>query len=242
MDLSNNEFSGKIPSNLIGLNGFKFVGASQLSGNTLYEDLRIVMKGVEYALTYVLAANIIFDLSNNKLTGEIPSSIGNLTGLRLLNLSINHIEGKIPASLSKISTLEQLDLSRNNLSGTIPQELSILTMLAYIDVSWNKLCGRIPKGTQFYTFNETSFEGNKCLCDYPLQPCKEKQSNNTIEGSSISKGQGWLDEHVSLTALGLGLVIGFSGVVSVMVLWDRARHWVMPPKTQPFYGVYRFPK
>lgn len=242
LDLSNNEFSGKIPSNLSGLEGFKILGPSQLSGNTLYEDLRIVMKGVEYALTYVLAANIIFDLSNNKLTGEILSSIGNFTGLRLLNLSINHLEGKIPASLSKISTLEQLDLSRNNLSRTIPQELSILTMLAYMDVSWNRLCDRIPKGTQFYTFNETSFEGNKCLCGYPLQPCKEKQNNNTIEDTSISKREGWLDEHVSLTALRLGVVIGFSGVVSVMILWDSARHWVMPPKTQPFYVVYKFPK
>ena len=147
--------------------------------------------------------------------------------------------------LAKISTLEQLDLSRNNLSGTIPQELSILTMLAYIDVSRNRLCDRIPKGTQFYTFNETSLEGNKCLCGYPLQPCKEKQSNNTVKGTSISKRHGWqsvVDEHVSLTALGFGLVIGFSGVVSVMILWDSSRHWVMPPKTQPFYGVYRFPK
>ena len=60
-----------------------------------------------------------------------------------------------------------------------------------------------------------------------------------------STGQGWLsllDEHVSLIALGLGFGIGFSGVVSTMMLWDDARHWVMPPKTQPFYGVYKFPK
>jgi len=127
----------------------------------------------------------------------------------------------------------------------IPQELSILTKLAYLDISWNRLCGRIPKGTQLDTFNETSFEGNTCLCGYPLQPCKETHSNNTMEGTSINKGQGWLsrvNEHVSLIALGLGLGIGFSGVVSVMILWDKARLWVMPPKTRPFYGVYRFPK
>ena len=59
------------------------------------------MNGVEYALTYVLEENIIFDLSNNKITQEIPSSKGNHTGLRLLNLSINHLEGKILASFSK---------------------------------------------------------------------------------------------------------------------------------------------
>ena len=66
-----------------------------------------------------------------------------------------------------------------------------------------------------------------------------------MEGASIIKGSDWLssvNEHVSLLALGLGLGIGFIGVVSVMLLWDRARPWVMPPKTQPFYGVYKFPK
>ena len=95
------------------------------------------------------------------------------------------------------------------------------------------------------TFNETSFEGNKCLCGYPLQVCKETQNNNTMEDVHNSKGHGWLshvDEHVSLFALGLGLVIGFFGVVTVMILWDDARHWVMPPHIQPYYGVYKFPK
>ena len=59
------------------------------------------------------------------------------------------------------------------------------------------------------------------------------------------KGSDWLssvNQYISLLALGLGLGIGFIGVVSVMLLWDRARRWVMPPKPQPFYGVYKFPK
>jgi hypothetical protein len=38
--------------------------------------VRIVIKGFEYTLTYVLATNTIFDLSSNNLTGEIPPSIG----------------------------------------------------------------------------------------------------------------------------------------------------------------------
>jgi hypothetical protein len=47
---------------------------------------------------------------------------------------------------------------------------------------------------------------------------------------------------MSLIALALGLGIGFSGVVSVMILWKKARYWVLPPKIKPFYGVYKFPK
>jgi hypothetical protein len=176
--------------------------------------------------------------------GEIPASIGNLSTLRLLNLSRNQLEGKIPASLGQISTLEQLDLANNSFSGKIPQELFNLTMLASLDVSSNRLCGRIPLGTQFDTFNATSFQNNKCLCGIPLQVCneKKKQAQKSMEGG-VSRG--WLnrvEEHMSLIALVLGLGIGFSGVASVMILWKKARYWVLQPKIKPFYGVYKFSK
>jgi hypothetical protein len=58
------------------------------------------------------------------------------------------------------------------------------------------------------------------------------------------KGDWWtsVNEKVSLIALGLGLGIEFGSVVIVMVIWDKARSWVVPPNIKPFYGVYRFPK
>ena len=86
--------------------------------------------------------------------------------------------------------MEQLDLSRNNLSGVIPEDLIKLTSLADLDISWNSLCGRIPKGAQLETFNETSFEGNKCLCGYPLQKYKEseKQNERAAGSTNISTG------------------------------------------------------
>lgn len=205
-----------------------------------------------------METNTILDLSNNNLNGEIPTSIGNLSSLRLLNLSGNQLGWKIPPSLGEISTLEQLDLSKNNLSGEIPGELSTLSKLAVLNVSSNKLCGRIPKGSQLDTFGVTSFQKNKCICcdlfrpcneDNQLQPCnstcnwlhpcKEKEIKN-----SVSK-RGWLsrvDEKISLIALGLGLGIGFGGVITLMITWNKARRWVAPPAIQPFFGVYRFPK
>jgi hypothetical protein len=87
LDLSNNKFSGRIPSHLERLQGFQNRGSSKLSANTLYEDVRIVVKGAEQDFKYMLASNTIFDLSNNNLLGEIPTSIGNLSMMRLLNLS-----------------------------------------------------------------------------------------------------------------------------------------------------------
>lgn len=87
LDLSNNRINEKIPSNLERLQGFKTLGSSQLSHNTFYEDLDIVIKGFEYTLKYVLATNTILDLSSNNIMGEIPQSIGNLCSMQLLNLS-----------------------------------------------------------------------------------------------------------------------------------------------------------
>ena len=200
----------------------------------------------------MLSTNNIFDLSQNNLTGEIPVSIKSMSRLRLLNLSGNQLEGRIPTCLSEIPTLEELDLAKNKLYGSIPKELSKLSMLASLDVSSNNLCGPIPTGTNFYTFNETSFERNKCLCGFPLPPCKQKDKakkpipRDSGGGGNVKKG--WLsrvNEELSLMTLGLGMGIGFGVVVAMFIVWDRARSWVMglsPNNSKkPSYGLYRFP-
>ena len=171
LDLSKNKFNGRIPNDLERLQGYAIYISSPYHYSFEIEEY---IKGIEYIFPYISFANTIFDLSNNHLTGEIPISIGSMSILRLLNLSGNQLEGKIPACLSRISTLEQLDLAKNKLSGAIPQDLSNLSMLAYLDVSSNNLCGAIPPGTQFSTFDPSSFQSNKCLCGFPIPPCHGK--------------------------------------------------------------------
>jgi len=75
------------------------------------------------------------------------------------------------------------------------------------------------------------------------------QSFTTMQGKASdttkdTMGSNWLyqlDKWVSLFVLGLGVRIGFGGVVFVMTTWEKAKHWMMPPNKRPFYGVYRFP-
>jgi hypothetical protein len=51
-----------------------------------------------------------------------------------------------------------------------------------------------------------------------------------------------MDKKMSLIALGIGVVIGFGGVVMVFIAWKKARDWVVPPnRPKLFYGEYRLP-
>ena len=60
-----------------------------------------------------------------------------LSQLATLNLSNNRLAGAIPASLGNLANLETLDLSNNQLAGTIPPELGNLSNLETLSVSGN---------------------------------------------------------------------------------------------------------
>ncbi|KAI3695802.1 hypothetical protein L1987_78804 [Smallanthus sonchifolius] len=64
---------------------------------------------------------IVWDLGENKISGDIPEWIGeNITSLNALILHNNNFSGRIPHSLCKSRELRILDLAHNNLRGPIP--------------------------------------------------------------------------------------------------------------------------
>ena len=63
------------------------------------------------------------DLSNNQLTGKIPTDLDQIRNLEILDLSGNDLSGEIPADLSRLSKLELLILTGNPLTGCIPHGL-----------------------------------------------------------------------------------------------------------------------
>ncbi|RVW76051.1 Receptor-like protein 12 [Vitis vinifera] len=94
IDLSSNDLSGSIPTEISSLSGLEFLN---LSCNNLMGSIPEKM-GRMKALESL-------DLSRNHLSGEIPQSMKNLSFLSHLNLSYNNFSGRIPSS----TQLQSLD-------------------------------------------------------------------------------------------------------------------------------------
>jgi Leucine-rich repeat (LRR) protein len=100
---------------------------------------------------------ILLDMTNNGLSGTLPPSLNNLTGLISLGLSGNNLSGPIPPLLSGLTQLQALDVSNNHLSGELPALLGNLISLRTLNLSANALSGDISplitKLTQLTTLN-----------------------------------------------------------------------------------------
>ncbi|KAK2989616.1 hypothetical protein RJ640_027390 [Escallonia rubra] len=92
-----------------------------------------------------LAGMEILDLSENSLTGNIPSGLFLLKNLSEVYLYMNYLVGDIPQSIESLN-VEAIDLSANNLTGKIPDGFGNLTRLSRLSLFFNQLSGEIPVG------------------------------------------------------------------------------------------------
>ncbi|KAF7850112.1 hypothetical protein BT93_L5841 [Corymbia citriodora subsp. variegata] len=231
IDLSMNNFSGGLPSKYFdSWNAMKFTKPDEVvyyanhivepySFANLFVDydysMTILNKGIELKYDKILEYLTVIDFSSNGFVGEIPSSIGSLMELHLLNLSHNAIADSIPSSLRNLTKLEALDLSKNELTGKIPPELTQLTSLEFFDVSDNHLSGPIPREKQFNTFENSSYKGNSGLCGAPLtKKCNDLKASPPPPSDGVSvkeEPRTWIKElnwKVVLMGFASGSIIG----------------------------------
>jgi len=163
VDLSFNELVGPMlpwSTPLVKLQGL-FLSNNHLTGNIPAEIGRIlpniaVLNLSCNAIGATLPQSLLcsktlnsLDVSNNNLSGKIPSSCtgfeGSSSQLILFNASSNHFSGSLDGSISNFAHLSSLDIHNNSLNGSLPAALSNLS-LYYLDVSKNDFSGAIPCG------------------------------------------------------------------------------------------------
>ncbi|XP_050379587.1 receptor-like protein 33 [Argentina anserina] len=196
-----------------------------ISLDARYKDtITTIIKGLEFHLVKIPSIFTLVDFSYNKFNGLIPEEIGELKSLYALNLSGNALTGRIPSSFGRMQQLESLDLSNNQFSGKIPQQMVNLTFLAVLDLSNNKLVGRIPTGTQFSTFPNTSFEGNKALWGPPLI-VDALLSPPTSNGSSSDHLNSGDEIDWDIISVEIGFTCGFGIAIASLLFCERWRKW-----------------
>ncbi|XP_077213095.1 leucine-rich repeat protein kinase family protein [Tasmannia lanceolata] len=177
LDLSDNTFSGGIPSDMGIFSNLQFLNISR---NSLVGAIPSSIGELKAIAVLDLSDNQLngtipseiggavplkeLRLANNFLTGEIPTQIGKCSSLTSLILSENRLTGSIPTSIANLTNLQTLDFSLNNLTGTLPKQLSNLAHLISFNISQNHLQGELPAGNFFNTISPSSVSGNPSLC------------------------------------------------------------------------------
>lgn len=238
LDISHNEFSGELPSDIGSFSSLRFLNMSK---NSLVGE---IPKSVGK-----LKALDSLDLSENQLNGSIPMEIGGATSLKDLALSQNSLAGSIPSSIGTCSSLTSLILSRNNLSGQVPLAMAKLADLQYVDLSFNKLTGTLPKplanlahlvtfnvshnqlqgelpaGAFFNTISPSSVAGNPTLCGAAVnkscpavlpKPIVLNPNSTGSDPESIPQTVGHKKILLSISAL---IAIGAAAVIVIGIIF-----------------------
>ncbi|KAL7190213.1 hypothetical protein ACSBR2_022489 [Camellia fascicularis] len=130
LDLSNNKIHGEVPKWIFDW-GERFI-------NLEYIDLHSNL--LQGSLPVPPNTTIVFSISNNKLTGEIPPLICGLRSLAVLDLFNNSLSGLIPQCLGNLSNrLLVLNLGINSFHGTFIATFTKGNMLRNLNLMKAKL-------------------------------------------------------------------------------------------------------
>jgi hypothetical protein len=83
-------------------------------------------------------------LSQNELSGSVPTEMGTLPFIRYFYLRKNGFVGTLPTQMGKLTTLHDLHLGENSFEGTIPLEIGNLIELRAFGIDSNLFSGTIP--------------------------------------------------------------------------------------------------
>ncbi|KAL2610897.1 hypothetical protein R1flu_022589 [Riccia fluitans] len=135
VDVTNNKLTGSIPVSIFNgstvalfkagnnrlTGGVPNLDCSKFPATLVLENNLLTGPVLPHAITEDVCYNLeVFDVSGNKLTGEIPEDLKTFENLKVLDLSFNSLTGGVKKFLARLLNLRILDLSSNKLSGAVP--------------------------------------------------------------------------------------------------------------------------
>ncbi|CAL5412781.1 unnamed protein product [Camellia sinensis] len=184
--LGQNYLSGSIPNGFLYLPELSLMELQNNYLTRLFEEER----------SKVASKLSQLNLSNNRLSGSLPASVGNFSSLKILLLNGNRFTGNIPSDTGRLKNILKLDMSRNNFSGEIPPEIGNCLLLTYLDLSQNQLSGPIPvQIAQIHIMNYLNISWNQLNQSLPKEIGSMKSltsadfSHNNFSGSIPQTGQ-----------------------------------------------------
>lgn len=110
--------------------------------------------------------SIVYRGFTTKLTGTLPSEVGQLLQTTYLDLQSNTLTGTLPSTFSNLTLLTTLNLSKNSLSGTIDY-LGPLTRMTRLSLENNSFSGSMQTGLNggkfsilYLSVNNNNFSGD----------------------------------------------------------------------------------
>ncbi|XP_028065350.1 receptor-like protein 43 [Camellia sinensis] len=149
--LDGNNLNGQIPDSLGNMSQLTdlFLSRNQLTERLPWKNLWYIdphSNLLQGPLPVPPNTIIVFSISNNKLSGEIPPLICGLSSLLVLDLSNNSLSGLIPQCLGNLSnSLSVLNLGINSFSGTFAATFTKGNLLRNLNLNGNQIEGQVPR-------------------------------------------------------------------------------------------------
>ncbi|PRP80504.1 putative LRR receptor-like serine/threonine-protein kinase, partial [Planoprotostelium fungivorum] len=219
LNLGTNYLSGGIPTCLGQLKGLTelYLDTNFLDGSIpeifgQLQNLTITRLHTNYfsgslpdSICNLTSMNTFYLYNVPRLGGSIPSCIGNLKNMSVLDLSHLNLTGYIPRSLVNLRNLSSLSLNNNGLRGSVPGRDLQLPPLSFMDLSSNLL-----SYVGYVNVTDTcSIANNPIPCYPPLvlpspcgviqfYPCNGKQVDYLYEdGVTLSEEQANIPKIIS---------------------------------------------
>ncbi|XP_038690672.1 receptor-like protein Cf-9 [Tripterygium wilfordii] len=134
------------------------------------------------------------DLHSNLLQGQLP--VPSFEKLTFFRISANFLTGEIPTSICNLTNMLFLDISKNSLSGIIPECIANLTNnLALLHLQNNLFHGKIPSvSSEYCNLMSLNFNGNQLEGPLPisLANCKRLEILNVGNNMINDTFPSWL--------------------------------------------------